>query len=122
MRLSSNTFGLILDIQDIDSLTFLSPFLDIIRSEETSGPLTCLALNAINKFLSYGLIGRESNSLILSSIFFRIDTLHESAASTIDKVANAVTHTRFVGTNPNDDEVVLMRILQVKQISDNRSS
>ncbi len=31
----------------------------------------------------------------------------------IDKVANAVTHTRFVGTNPNDDEVVLMRILQV---------
>jgi hypothetical protein len=52
----------------------------------------------VNKFLSYGLI----------------DTLSESAASTIDKVANAVTHTRFVGTNANDDEVVLMRILQVK--------
>ncbi|CAF3875585.1 unnamed protein product [Rotaria sp. Silwood2] len=85
------------DIQDIDSLTFLTPFLDIIRSDETSGPITCLALNAVNKFLSYGLI----------------DTLDESAASTIDKVANAVTHTRFVGTNPNDDEVVLMRILQV---------
>jgi brefeldin A-resistance guanine nucleotide exchange factor 1 len=87
-----------LDLQDIDSLTFLTPFLDIIRSDETSGPITCLALNAVNKFLSYGLI----------------DTLSESAASTIDKVANAVTHTRFVGTNPNDDEVVLMRILQVK--------
>ncbi|CAM4905012.1 unnamed protein product [Rotaria socialis] len=85
------------DIQDIDSLTFLTPFLDIIRSDETSGPITCLALNAVNKFLSYGLI----------------DTLDQSAASTIDKVANAVTHTRFVGTNPNDDEVVLMRILQV---------
>ncbi|CAF3574167.1 unnamed protein product [Rotaria sordida] len=85
------------DIQDIDSLTFLTPFLDVIRSDETSGPITCLALNAVNKFLSYGLI----------------DTLDESAASTIDKVANAVTHTRFVGTNPNDDEVVLMRILQV---------
>jgi hypothetical protein len=41
------------------------------------------------------------------------DTQGESAASAIDKVANAVTHTRFVGTNPNDDEVVLMRILQV---------
>lgn len=49
-----------LDIQDIDSLTFLNPFLDIIRSEDTSGPLTCLALNAINKFLSYGLIGKDS--------------------------------------------------------------
>ncbi|CAF2138284.1 unnamed protein product [Rotaria magnacalcarata] len=85
------------DLQDIDSNTFLTPFLDIIRSEETSGPMTCLALNAVNKFLSYGLI----------------DTHSESAASAIDKVANAVTHTRFVGTNPNNDEVVLMRILQV---------
>ncbi|CAF0759689.1 unnamed protein product [Adineta steineri] len=85
------------NLQDIDSNTFLAPFLDIIRSDETSGPITCLALNAVNKFLSYGLI----------------DTQGESAASAIDKVANAVTHTRFVGTNPNDDEVVLMRILQV---------
>ncbi|CAF1390661.1 unnamed protein product [Adineta ricciae] len=85
------------DLQDIDSNTFLTPFLDIIRSDETSGPITCLALNAVNKFLSYGLI----------------DTQGESAASAIDKVASAVTHTRFVGTNPNDDEVVLMRILQV---------
>lgn len=47
-----------LDLQDIDSITFLTPFLDIIRSDETSGPITCLALNAVNKFLSYGLIGR----------------------------------------------------------------
>ncbi|CAF3886360.1 unnamed protein product [Adineta steineri] len=91
------TLNSISDLQDIDSLTFLTPFLDIIRSDEISGPMTCLALNAVNKFLSYGLI----------------DTLSESSASTIDKVANAVTHTRFVGTNPNDDEVVLMRILQV---------
>ena len=47
-----------LDLQDIDSITFLTPFLDIIRSDEISGPMTCLALNAVNKFLSYGLIGR----------------------------------------------------------------
>jgi hypothetical protein len=48
----------VLDIQDIDSITFLTPFLDLIRSDEVSGPITCLALNAVNKFLSYGLIGR----------------------------------------------------------------
>ena len=48
-----------LDLQDIDSNTFLTPFLDIIRSDETSGPITCLALNAVNKFLAYGLIGKE---------------------------------------------------------------
>jgi len=39
--------------------------------------------------------------------------LGESAATTVHQIATAVTHTRFVGTNPNDDEVVLMRILQV---------
>ena len=52
--------------------------------------------------------------LIFSLLLYVKDTLSESAASTIDKVASAVTHTRFVGTNPNDDEVVLMRILQVE--------
>jgi hypothetical protein len=54
---------------------------------------------------------RSANTIALSRS--STDTQGESAASAIDKVANAVTHTRFVGTNPNDDEVVLMRILQV---------
>lgn len=81
--------------------------------------MTCLALNAVNKFLSYGLIGKNLFELFLLTnlirlFFFYKDTQGESAASAIDKVAYAVTHTRFVGTNPNDDEVVLMRILQVK--------
>jgi brefeldin A-resistance guanine nucleotide exchange factor 1 len=78
--------------------------------------MTCLALNAVNKFLSYGLIGIDLIEYFLYEnvdFFLLKDTQGESAASAIDKVANAVTHTRFVGTNPNDDEVVLMRILQV---------
>ena len=33
------------------------PFLEVIRSEDTTGPITGLALSTINKFLSYGLIG-----------------------------------------------------------------
>ena len=57
-------FDFYLDLHDIDSLTFLTPFLDIIRSDETSGPVTCLALNAVNKFLSYGLIGKINSSFI----------------------------------------------------------
>ena len=58
VRSSMSFVSVRLDLQDIDSNTFLTPFLDIIRSDETSGPITCLALNAVNKFLSYGLIGR----------------------------------------------------------------
>ena len=46
-------------------------------------------------------------------IFYLTDIQVESAALAIDRVANAITHTRFVGTNPNNDEIVLMKVLQV---------
>lgn len=37
---------------------FLRPFLEVVRSEDTTGPITGLALTSVNKFLSYGLIGK----------------------------------------------------------------
>lgn len=37
---------------------FLRPFLEVIRSEDTTGPITGLALTSVNKFLSYALIGK----------------------------------------------------------------
>lgn len=42
-----------------------------------------------------------------------IDASHEAAAEGIENMADAVTHARFVGTDPASDEVVLMKILQV---------
>lgn len=45
------------DLRFLDPDTFLSPFLNVI-SEETTGPITSLALSAVNKFLSYGIIGK----------------------------------------------------------------
>ena len=47
-----------LDFNDLDSNIFLGPFLEVIRSEDTTGPITGVALSSINKFLSYGLIGK----------------------------------------------------------------
>ncbi|XP_057309577.1 Golgi-specific brefeldin A-resistance guanine nucleotide exchange factor 1-like [Hydractinia symbiolongicarpus] len=85
------------DVNDIDVNIFLGPFLEVIRSEDTTGPITGVALSSVNKFLSYGLI----------------DPSTESAGSGIDNLADAVTHARFVGTDPSSDEVVLMKILQV---------
>lgn len=41
------------------------------------------------------------------------DASHEAAAEAIENMADAVTHARFVGTDPASDEVVLMKILQV---------
>ena len=50
-------FILLADLSEIDVNTFLGPFLDVIRSEDTTGPITGVALSSVNKFLSYGLIG-----------------------------------------------------------------
>ncbi|XP_072050985.1 Golgi-specific brefeldin A-resistance guanine nucleotide exchange factor 1-like isoform X2 [Amphiura filiformis] len=92
-----DTLNSISDLNEIEPNTFLSPFLDVIRSEDTTGPITGLALSSVNKFLSYGLL----------------DTLGEGTPSGIENIADAVTHARFVGTDPGSDEVVLMKILQV---------
>jgi len=47
----------VLDLDEVTPNEFLAPFLAVIRSEETTGPITGLALTSVNKFLSYGLIG-----------------------------------------------------------------
>lgn len=91
------TLNHIEDLRLVEPMVFLSPFLDIIKSEETTGPITSLALSTINKFLSYGLI----------------DPTHPSLAGTVEAIADAVTHARFVGTDQASDGVVLMKIVQV---------
>ncbi|XP_043480044.1 Golgi-specific brefeldin A-resistance guanine nucleotide exchange factor 1 [Leptopilina heterotoma] len=85
------------DISQLEPAVFMAPFLEIIRSEETTGPVTSLALSAVNKIISYGLIDPE----------------HPAIAPCVEAVADAVTHARFVGTDASGDGVVLMRILQV---------
>ncbi|KAJ8248515.1 hypothetical protein GJAV_G00242850 [Gymnothorax javanicus] len=85
------------ELSEVEPNVFLRPFLEVVRSEDTTGPITGLALTSVNKFLSYGLI----------------DANHEGAAEGIENMADAVTHARFVGTDPASDEVVLMKILQV---------
>ncbi|XP_011790969.1 PREDICTED: golgi-specific brefeldin A-resistance guanine nucleotide exchange factor 1 [Colobus angolensis palliatus] len=85
------------ELSEIEPNVFLRPFLEVIRSEDTTGPITGLALTSVNKFLSYALI----------------DPTHEGTAEGMENMADAVTHARFVGTDPASDEVVLMKILQV---------
>ena len=61
-------------LSDLDEVTpneFLAPFLAVIRSEETTGPITGLALTSVNKFLSYGLIGEFGYCLFIQLSTFR---------------------------------------------------
>lgn len=46
------------ELSEIEPNAFLGPFLEVIRSEDTTGPVTGLALTSVNKFLSYGLVGQ----------------------------------------------------------------
>ncbi|XP_011301518.1 golgi-specific brefeldin A-resistance guanine nucleotide exchange factor 1 [Fopius arisanus] len=85
------------NLSQLEPGAFLAPFLEIIRSEETTGPVTSLALAAVNKMISYGLIDHE----------------HPAIGPCVEAIADAVTHARFVGTDASGDGVVLMRILQV---------
>lgn len=108
-----------LDLNDIDATTYLSPFLEIIKSEETNGPITGLALSSIDKFISYGLIGifrffiKRVFNLFKIPFFYNKDLNSETAALCVQQIADAVTHARFVGTDSASDEVVLMKILHV---------
>ncbi|KAG8135076.1 hypothetical protein E2320_008126, partial [Naja naja] len=49
----------------------------------------------------------------ITHYFGFLDSNHEGAAEGMENLADAVTHARFVGTDPASDEVVLMKILQV---------
>uniref|UniRef100_A0A8C2HDC0 Golgi-specific brefeldin A-resistance guanine nucleotide exchange factor 1 n=1 Tax=Cyprinus carpio TaxID=7962 RepID=A0A8C2HDC0_CYPCA len=49
------------DLSDVEPNVFLRPFLEVVRSEDTTGPITGLALTSVNKFLSYGLIDGFTN-------------------------------------------------------------
>ena len=85
------------NLTECSPIEFLLPFLEVIQCEDLEGPITGLALSTVNKFLSYGLI----------------DVDHHEAGVIVERLAQSVTHARFRGTNPANDEVVLMKIIMV---------
>jgi len=94
------SLSLVADFGSLDTVEFLMPFLDVIRSEDVTGYVTGLALSAVHKFLSYDLIDWEKPGVNVA----------------VENLADAVTHARFVGSDPSSDEVVLMKILDVLRI------
>ena len=70
-----------LTLNEVDPNEFLSPFLDVIRSESVTGPVTGQALAAVNKFLAYGLLDPDMPNI----------------ASAVENLTDAVTHARQVG-------------------------
>ncbi|KAJ1472425.1 hypothetical protein T484DRAFT_1840456 [Baffinella frigidus] len=121
-----DSFASYSDLQDMDTLVWLRPFLDVIESSETSGPITGGALSSLSKFLLYGFIHPRSPRaaeavgrvcrVVTRCRFERADHafyLSPRAAEAVGRVCRVVTRCRFERTDHAGDEVVLVRILQV---------
>lgn len=85
------------DLADVDTVTYLLPFVMVIESERTSGFITGAAIASLNKFLLYGLITSES---------LRADVA-------INRIAVCVALCRFEETHRADDEAVLVKLLEL---------
>ena len=46
-------------LSDLDVTTFLKPFCEIVQSDDTTGPVTGMAISSLDKFLAYGLVGTK---------------------------------------------------------------
>ena len=77
------------DLSDVDTPKYFEPFLDVIRSEHTSGPITGVALSSINKFLLYGFLSTESPRV----------------REAINNIASSVAGCKFEATDVESDEV-----------------
>ena len=45
------------DLRTLDVMVFLHPFCEIIQSDDTTGPVTGMAIASLDRFLAYCLIG-----------------------------------------------------------------
>ncbi|OJT08688.1 hypothetical protein TRAPUB_414 [Trametes pubescens] len=93
---------LVKDIEDIHSLplsTLLSPFLAIIRSSLSTGPITSVALTALHNFFLCGLVHAEAVSL----------------QSALAELSSALSSCKFEASDSSGDEVTLLKIMTVIQ-------
>ncbi|GFY84889.1 sec7 domain-containing protein [Actinidia rufa] len=84
-------------LHTVSPVLYLQPFLDVIKSEETSAPITGVALSSVYKILTLDILDIDYVNVD--------DALH--------LIVDAVTSCRFEVTDPASEEVVLVKILQV---------
>ncbi|GAA5913880.1 hypothetical protein JCM8208_004987 [Rhodotorula glutinis] len=85
------------DASNLDAVALLHPFLEVVRSPETSGPITATALSSIDKFVTYSILSPSSPNLALA----------------MSQLSSAGTHCKFEASDSVSDEVVLLKILDV---------
>ena len=84
--------------EGMTALRYLEPFLDVVRSVETSGLITSQALSAILKILKSECVSPD---------------VPGGPSAVMHAIADAVTLCRFEATSVEDDDAVLSQILYV---------
>lgn len=79
-------------------MKIVKPFLEVIRTEETSGLITGECLSSLQKFLMHG--------------FFTLNSCN--GISALGEIAEAISHCRFEATDSGKDEIVLSKLLSVQ--------
>lgn len=87
------------NLEEIDSLTLLQPFLLAISTSSISGYITSLALDSLQKFLTMNVINDTSKN-------------HVGA---IREAVNALTHCRFERSEQLSDDAVLLKVVILLQ-------
>ncbi|KAJ4771535.1 ARF guanine-nucleotide exchange factor GNL2 [Rhynchospora pubera] len=80
-----------------DPTVYLSPFLDVIQSDDVPAAATGAALSAVLKILQFGVFDDQS----------------PGAFDAIHLVVSAITSCRLERTDPSTEDAILMRVLQV---------
>ncbi|KAF8401703.1 hypothetical protein HHK36_012649 [Tetracentron sinense] len=83
--------------RSIDPSIYLSPFLDVIQSDDIPASATGVALSAILKILKLEIFDEKT----------------PGARDAINSVVNGITSCRLEKTDPVSEDAVLMRVLQV---------
>ncbi|VDN96696.1 unnamed protein product [Rodentolepis nana] len=99
-----NTLNEAPELESLNPITYLTPFLDVIRSESATGLVTGIALSSVEKFLAYGLLEVRPGSQNASE---------NSIGIAIGAIAEATIQARFIRSRPSSDEVVLMKIVHL---------
>lgn len=81
----------------IDPSVYLSPFLDVVQSDDVPATATGVALSALLKILKLGIFDEKT----------------PGAKDAINSLVTGIVNCRLGKTDPGSEEAVLMRILQV---------
>lgn len=95
-----------LDIHETTPLVILDPFLALVRSPLTSGPITSLALAATHSIVLNIL------PLFLSPVQFDVKPSTPLQIA-LAHLTSALSQCRFPSSSPQQDELVLLRLLRV---------